>query len=505
MQALSIYINSVRELIGEGEILPAIDLLTKLNVSTNLDVGNVLLNLKGQLKRLQKEADGGYIDSREARIEKNRIQRAITNILDDIPRKLELKGKINGVTGYNFGVEQNDTFEKIINSQDNLLKINWLEKALAAAKSVCLVVTEDGGRGTGFMIEGNYLITNNHVLPDANFARTAYIEFNFEEDSAGSEKDRYRYYLDADDFITSDKMQLDVTRVKVKSNASSLPLSFWGHLKISTKNIPRAGDPVTIIQHAAGEQKRIALNANEVLGLKDQYIFYKTDTLAGSSGSPVFNRNWEVVALHHAGSHFKNIPANRGVLMQPILNYFFNTPIKDSHIVIKDSSNPVDIEKTKPTINSGHTPTPSNKNNRTRLFLLYDKVDEHEAAKELRKHLSPLMYITKEVDVFDMHHDRRLGFGNPQQIIEEQLKNANFVLALISPAFFVDSYPLAEHARDLGKIIIPILIHNTDFYESSFLGQFRSLPSDGQFVADWANEDSAYTDIVQKIRLYLKR
>jgi V8-like Glu-specific endopeptidase len=34
-------------------------------------------------------------------------------------------------------------------------------------------------------------------------------------------------------------------------------------------------------------------------------VQYTTDTLPGSSGSPVFNDNWEVVALHHAGGPLK--------------------------------------------------------------------------------------------------------------------------------------------------------------------------------------------------------
>ena len=33
----------------------------------------------------------------------------------------------------------------------------------------------------------------------------------------------------------------------------------------------------------------------------DSFLHYRTDTSPGSSGSPVFNDQWEIVALHHSG------------------------------------------------------------------------------------------------------------------------------------------------------------------------------------------------------------
>jgi hypothetical protein len=33
----------------------------------------------------------------------------------------------------------------------------------------------------------------------------------------------------------------------------------------------------------------------------DNFVHYRTDTAPGSSGSPVFNDQWEIVALHHSG------------------------------------------------------------------------------------------------------------------------------------------------------------------------------------------------------------
>src|SRR5687768_18362021 len=34
---------------------------------------------------------------------------------------------------------------------------------------------------------------------------------------------------------------------------------------------------------------------------EDVYVMYTADTLEGSSGSPAFNRDWELVAVHHGG------------------------------------------------------------------------------------------------------------------------------------------------------------------------------------------------------------
>jgi len=48
---------------------------------------------------------------------------------------------------------------------------------------------------------------------------------------------------------------------------------------------------------------RIAITANQVVNVFEHRLQYTTDTLPGSSGSPVFNDAWEVIALHHAGGN----------------------------------------------------------------------------------------------------------------------------------------------------------------------------------------------------------
>ncbi len=64
------------------------------------------------------------------------------------------------------------------------------------------------------------------------------------------------------------------------------------------------GEPVYVIQHPRGQPKQVVVRNNLLVdrdeGAETPYLTYEADTDQGSSGSPVFNRQWEVVALHHA-------------------------------------------------------------------------------------------------------------------------------------------------------------------------------------------------------------
>lgn len=64
------------------------------------------------------------------------------------------------------------------------------------------------------------------------------------------------------------------------------------------------GHPVSIIQHPGGQAKHWAVEQNKLLlepGDADLFLTYSTDTQEGSSGSPAFNFDWELVAVHHSG------------------------------------------------------------------------------------------------------------------------------------------------------------------------------------------------------------
>lgn len=201
--------------------------------------------------------------------------------------------------------------ERVILKSD-LMNINYLEFGIQAARSVgCIRIQSSNrgieGYGTGFMVSPQLLLTNNHVLPDHRIASFSQVEFDYQEGMDGQPLRSVVFNLDPTTFfLTNDR--LDYTLVAVRDearNGSGLSSFAWNRL-IEEEGKVIVGEYVSIIQHPSGERKQLALRENQLIDVLDDFLHYRTDTAPGSSGSPVFNDQWEVVALHHSGVPKRN-------------------------------------------------------------------------------------------------------------------------------------------------------------------------------------------------------
>ena len=61
---------------------------------------------------------------------------------------------------------------------------------------------------------------------------------------------------------------------------------------------------INILQHPNGQYKQVALRNNLLTFRGDHSLLYETDTEVGSSGSPIFNDLWELVALDNWGQAY---------------------------------------------------------------------------------------------------------------------------------------------------------------------------------------------------------
>ncbi|MGT2802816.1 DNA/RNA non-specific endonuclease [Streptococcus henryi] len=220
--------------------------------------------------------------------------------------------------------------ERILGTSD-LFPISYLQIGLNAGQSICRIQIRDArgrslGYGTGFLVADNILMTNNHVLDSLETALDSIAEFNYQDDENFMPCPTHTFRLDPEQFFITDK-DLDFTLVAVKDNPSSekQPTDF-GHLQlIPTAGKILEGEYVSIIQHPKGGPKSVTVRENKVSSIFDDFIHYLTDTEPGSSGSPVFNDQWVVVALHHSGVPDPNKKnawvGNEGIRISAISTY----------------------------------------------------------------------------------------------------------------------------------------------------------------------------------------
>jgi endonuclease G, mitochondrial len=203
--------------------------------------------------------------------------------------------------------------QAIINRDDTLDKA-FLEGCLRSAESVVKLMTPRfdnrqqkfiGGmpwifNGTGWLLTDELVITNHHVInsrnddegnaPTDDFAAQAnqtVALFDFDTDTSDPRKEKM-------DLVMANEA-LDYCILRLKSKSTRTPLPVCNQLvEIDTTTYL----PVNILQHPYGRPKRFALRNNLAVDADKELLRYYTDTDYGSSGAPVLDDHWRVVALH---------------------------------------------------------------------------------------------------------------------------------------------------------------------------------------------------------------
>ena len=192
-------------------------------------------------------------------------------------------------------------------STPDYLDVGFLMRATERAAAVCRVEVPSKQRtGTGFLIAPDLLLTNYHVLsynPGEDINATApdvTLRFGFVTNAAGGNAAGQTFKLTEKPILSSSPVaKLDYVLLQVESgvkNAQGVkPIS-------SIAKSPESDKALNIIQHPEGNTLKIALSSDGISGIyKDTgLIQYLSRAAGGSSGSPCFNDQWELIALHHA-------------------------------------------------------------------------------------------------------------------------------------------------------------------------------------------------------------
>ena len=246
-------------------------------------------------------------------------------------------------------------FEKI-HKDSNFLPSSFLENGVDRAQAVCRITT-DVSLGSGFLIASrDFIMTNNHVIPDVATAELSKAEFDYDEDDL-----LFTVELKPERFFITD-VDLDFTIIACDS--APLPDNIEPIALLHDPHTVTRGERVNIIQHPQGRRKELSLHDNKVNYVYDIGIRYTADTEGGSSGSPVFNNEWNLVALHHAGwQDNEGNATNEGIRINAIVDYLklhhnseSSKPLDELLKCVKDGDSLSTLSKEKPTTPSAPHP-----------------------------------------------------------------------------------------------------------------------------------------------------
>ena len=219
-------------------------------------------------------------------------------------------------------------FEKNFSGEYSF-SLDTLESLLRCCASIGCVSNRRGERlGTGFLMRGGDLkpawgdgavfVTNAHVIgtqvDKAIAPQDARVSFEVESAQAPAPV----FYPVAEVLFSSAPAPLgerrartealDVTIVRLqglRADLSALPVA-------PVLPLVEASTKAYVVGHPSGSGLQISLHDSQLLDIDDvdRLLHYRTPTEPGSSGSPVFNAQWQVMAVHHGGS--ARMPRLRG-------------------------------------------------------------------------------------------------------------------------------------------------------------------------------------------------
>lgn len=207
--------------------------------------------------------------------------------------------------------------------------VGELQRGLELSKSVCKVTFADRSAdecGTGVLIAPDLMLTNYHVFSREagadldEIATQMRCEFGYTSAQSGNQAYVCGAVENQAVVSASPINVLDYVLVRLRSKDDSANEKSIQPVAYNSTDQLTPRSPLNILQHPEGEQMKVSLSNNGVVKTDEArgLVLYVNAARPGSSGSPCFNQQWQLVALHHKGLATSFGSVREGILFSAI-------------------------------------------------------------------------------------------------------------------------------------------------------------------------------------------
>ena len=216
--------------------------------------------------------------------------------------------------------------EAILGSTLDFVGIAFLERGRRVADAVGRVAfRNEKPQGSGFLVGPRLFLTNHHVIASQADAARFQVQFDYEHDRFNRIRTPTTFVFDPElCFVTDGIDGLDYTLIGIGERRTGVrALDDFGYIPLSDASDKHMlGEIANVIQHPDGRFKEVVLRENHLVARDEtlQVLHYVADTEQGSSGSPVFNNEWEPIALHHWAGQWREVMGRDGQALSREIN-----------------------------------------------------------------------------------------------------------------------------------------------------------------------------------------
>lgn len=215
-------------------------------------------------------------------------------------------------------------FQKVID-HDTSNNMRWLEESMNRARAVALVSYGPKPTGSGFVLKGSdinpklgdelFLLTSTSVTSSGNSDRIDIQKVHVSFTGMNNDVNKIHDFGVTEIIWSSPIHALDTTIMRLDKPIEGIdpyPIA----LELPDLEIKQR---VIIIGHPKGGELAFSLADNLLLDQQAPMIHYRAPTEPGSAGSPVFNENFELIAIHHARRKVDGVDVSEGIAFLSII------------------------------------------------------------------------------------------------------------------------------------------------------------------------------------------